>query len=517
MASASLLLLVAVVVLVTLQKLYASRSRRQILAKIPTHAFDGDNSRARYIKEQRQLLLGGYKKYSKNDQTFKTLASHGGYKVILCRKHLEETKHITGKTMSFNKALENNVLAMHTGAPPRGDWSARALRIEVTKRLDDLVGAMTSQADTCFDEAIPQGDDWTRINLFKLFHKGILGITVGVLCGDELAKDKEWTDAVARFSGNLFGAGAALRKYSYIMRVIMGRLEPICRQLRADRRLAKRKLEPYMRARQAALKQRDGKRYEDGLQWMVDACGPDTTPQEFSDTLMRIMNAAIHSSAITSTSVLAELLYRPEYIPELAKEAREVFEGEGVANRRNVDKLRKLDSFIKETIRFTAPQSLCKLTAHIEDDSLHVSLLTPIPASVNRYMKTDYTFSDGTTVPAGIVLSAPTDAIYRDPDIFPEADVFKPWRFSDMDHDDSKHQIAFTSEEWLQFGYGVQACPGRWFAAQEMKIMIAKLILEFDMKMDVEASGKAPSPKYVEAMQITPAHYWMYIKRKSQA
>lgn len=35
----------------------------------------------------------------------------------------------------------------------------------------------------------------------------------------------------------------------------------------------------------------------------------------------------------------------------------------------------------------------------------------------------------------------------------------------------------------LNFGYGRHACPGRFFATNEIKMVLARLILEYDIKM----------------------------------
>jgi cytochrome P450 len=35
----------------------------------------------------------------------------------------------------------------------------------------------------------------------------------------------------------------------------------------------------------------------------------------------------------------------------------------------------------------------------------------------------------------------------------------------------------------MGFGYGRHACPGRFFAANEIKLILARMILDFDMKM----------------------------------
>lgn len=40
-----------------------------------------------------------------------------------------------------------------------------------------------------------------------------------------------------------------------------------------------------------------------------------------------------------------------------------------------------------------------------------------------------------------------------------------------------------TAPEFLAFGYGRQACPGRFFAAHEVKLVICHLLLKYDWRL----------------------------------
>ena len=49
-----------------------------------------------------------------------------------------------------------------------------------------------------------------------------------------------------------------------------------------------------------------------------------------------------------------------------------------------------------------------------------------------------------------------------------------------------------TSESFLPFGHGRHSCPGRFFASQEMKLMLAHIVMNYDVKID------GPRPKNIE-------------------
>lgn len=179
----------------------------------------------------------------------------------------------------------------------------------------------------------------------------------------------------------------------------------------------------------------------------------------------------------------------PHYIPELRDEIRRVLdEHGGVFTTSGLQAMKKLDSFIKETMRLN-PSSF---------------------ATFQRKVNKTVTLSNGQVIPAGVVIQIPADAIAHDPEVFPNPDQFDPWRFyrlreearsTGKAEEAAHHQFVSVSPENLtvclpvlfsinnipltlfQFGYGRHACPGRFFAANEIKMVIANFILAYDMKL----------------------------------
>lgn len=46
-----------------------------------------------------------------------------------------------------------------------------------------------------------------------------------------------------------------------------------------------------------------------------------------------------------------------------------------------------------------------------------------------------------------------------------------------------QYQFVTTTKDFMHFGYGRHACPGRFFAANEIKLIMARLLVEYDLKM----------------------------------
>lgn len=103
--------------------------------------------------------------------------------------------------------------------------------------------------------------------------------------------------------------------------------------------------------------------------------------------------------------------------------------------------------------------------------------------------------SDGTFFPAGSTVLAYTHLVSNDPDIngpnisaFDGLRYYKMWRQASQGTRNAEragvYQVVSTSLGSLMFGYGKHACPGRFFAANEIKVLLAKLVMSFDMRLE---------------------------------
>lgn len=106
-------------------------------------------------------------------------------------------------------------------------------------------------------------------------------------------------------------------------------------------------------------------------------------------------------------------------------------------------------------------------------------------AQMTRRVMHDFTFPNGTTVPAGSWVLAPMQPMCRDNEIFANAETFDPFRFSRLraePGEETRHQFVSTSTTHINFGHGKHACPGRFFASNEIKLLIAHVLLQYDIK-----------------------------------
>lgn len=138
-------------------------------------------------------------------------------------------------------------------------------------------------------------------------------------------------------------------------------------------------------------------------------------------------------------------------------------------------------------------------------------------------------------VPCGTIIASPIDAIHRDADIYPHPNRFNPFRFvqpdaassrldpfstatgTDGGSEDGKtlgnlreKSSATLDEGFLGFGFGKHACPGRFFALNEMKIFVAHMVMTYD----VEYLGKRPGLTNMVWLKVPFKHGIMRVRKR---
>lgn len=104
---------------------------------------------------------------------------------------------------------------------------------------------------------------------------------------------------------------------------------------------------------------------------------------------------------------------------------------------------------------------------------------------MTRVAMDDTQLPDGTPIPKGTNLGVSSQNLW-DPTVFPNPQQFDGYRFlrlREQAGNENAWQLATTRPEHIAFGHGKHACPGRFFAANEVKIALCHLLLKYDWKL----------------------------------
>ncbi|KAI0765883.1 cytochrome P450 [Trametes elegans] len=233
----------------------------------------------------------------------------------------------------------------------------------------------------------------------------------------------------------------------------------------------------------------------DMLQWIMNEALPrGSSNAEIVERILILNLAAIHTSSIIATHALYHLAAHTEYAQALREEIAPIVEAEGWT-RDALGKMWKLDSLLRETLRYDGVNTV----------------------SIMRKAMMDVTLADGTFLPRGTLLVADAYHMHHDPALSADtdADAFDPFRFARMrttNEAGARLQAVSTSVQYIPFSHGRHACPGRFFAAEMLKLILAHIVLKYDVKFG-ENGGRPANVYWAQAVLPAPDARILFRKR----
>ncbi|TFY55831.1 hypothetical protein EVJ58_g8000 [Rhodofomes roseus] len=229
---------------------------------------------------------------------------------------------------------------------------------------------------------------------------------------------------------------------------------------------------------------KEGNSPNDLLQWLIESApeGPERTVPALALRILVLNFAAMHTTSTVLTHTLYYLAAHPEHAAILRDEVEGVVQDEGWS-KAALGNMRLVDSFLKEVGRVTGMGAI----------------------AMNRKALRDFTFLDGTFIPKGTFVAAAARPIHWDGEHYANPEAFDPWRFATMSNRNSKtgEQLVNTNDHYLLFGHGRHACPGRFFAATLLKLMLAHVVATYDVKFADNMDAHAvPPPTWVSLSMV---------------
>ncbi|KAK2752693.1 hypothetical protein FQN54_008071 [Arachnomyces sp. PD_36] len=317
-----------------------------------------------------------------------------------------------------------------------------------------------------------------------------------VFLGKQLCRDPEWLRITKGYTVNLFVSATKLRVYPRALRPLVHWFLPECRNIRAQYREAHRVIEPVLAKRreirqQAKCEGKPAPYFDDALDWAdeeAERLGVEYNQEAFQ---LMLSMAAIHTTTDLLVQVMLDLAQHPEVIPVVREEIVRVLKAEGWG-KTALDRLTTMDSLIKESQR-----------------------LKPVSMAAMRRIATDkITLSNGLVIPKGtrtFVDSYPM----RDASVYENPDKWDAERFLRMRQQPGRERSSLlvnTCADHLGFGHGVFACPGRFFAANEMKVALCHILMKYEWSL---AEGTDVSPLVLGAATMANPAAKIKIRKRS--
>jgi cytochrome P450 len=209
---------------------------------------------------------------------------------------------------------------------------------------------------------------------------------------------------------------------------------------------------------------------------------------------MMILNFnLVQGGSIPFSTVLSDICngkHATSTFSQLRAEATSVLGSNKTWDRATISNLVLADSAIRESMRWS-------------DFGLFA-----LPRRVNS---PGITLDNSIHVPPGVHIEVPMHSIHMDNSLYADAGIFKPFRFTDGTS--TSRSVVTLDESFLGFGYGKNACPGRFFGSHIMKVILAYLVMNYD----VEFGAEEPPMKTMWEYRIPRESTAIRIRRRVQA
>ncbi|KAI8065229.1 cytochrome P450 [Gongronella butleri] len=452
---------------------YAKSKRDYGCPEVPASSWTG-SSTDEYRKDPKAFI----KKWEHLGQVWGAQL-FGHHAIVVSGRYVREVflndkfDFIVGLNRTFDNILLTNS-GPHSAMP--ATLTADAVKKFLSPNLKHFTARVIEHLQIGLQEQIGQvGSEGKQFpHMYSLMQNSVAMASAAVFVGPDLAKDKQLIDS---FKNMVLEVGSEvlpkpwLEPFPLLMKARMYWIGKTSANVQRHRAQLAAAIKPEVTRRLKAMASGDSNwdRPDDIMQDIMENYSPPAgmdTVTYMVNWLTQLIFAAVHTTSENSTWVLYRLLANPEVMDDLLEEQNEVLaeagysasSGPEVFTREILNKFTKMDSVIRETMRVR--------TAYIALPHVNVSNSTIV-------------LSNGTKVYPGDSVYINVWANHNDAQLqsaLDDVSEFKPYRFLDTDKNSTK-----IGEDFLFFGLGKRACPGRWFAIQETKTIIALLIREYKM------------------------------------
>ncbi|KAK2122137.1 ent-kaurene oxidase [Fusarium oxysporum II5] len=426
-----------------------------------------------------ELYEEGYRMIKKGADYFRIATTAPAETVVVSSKFLAELKRLPDDVMSMSEAISEILQSPYTKVPPTIPGLPHIVKSSLTPASVRLNPMVSQEVHDAMALELPQTKDWTEVNINEKVLRIIAMASGRVVVGPELCRNEQYLDAVVNYNIDVMTAAYIVALVPQWIRPFVAPFLPYIKRL--DKRLkdATSLLRSVITTRQEAAGNLNTEKPDDMLQWLIDAQSAEEKVdiQKLAEMQLSAIFAAIHT-----TSLFYTLASMPEIVPILREDVEQALAtSNGEFINLPMQNMKKLDSFLEEILRFH----------------------TLGAGSFKRKVLKPFNLSNGQHIPAGVYLELPAGGIAYDEDIFPDPKTFDALRFyklrqsKDKEASRTKAAEVVASSQFvgvgatsLTFGYGRHACPGRFFAANEIKMILAVALLLYEIKNPPGINGR---------------------------
>ncbi|KAJ4303132.1 hypothetical protein N0V90_002024 [Kalmusia sp. IMI 367209] len=288
------------------------------------------------------------------------------------------------------------------------------------------------------EEIVPprfgQVEDWTPVNLYPIMLRMLAVMTARVMISPNAPHDQLWVELTEDYVLSAITLSRFLKWWHPALRPFVQYFMPDYKEVQhklkygratiertikeQDEREAKGELEPKPTSVFYGLMHKLHHKTKSVIEWHLKE-------------QMNLAVGGIHTTSSVLTQTLFEIVWNPKYTKPLREEARQSHaKCNGKSTKTILWDMHKLGSFIRETHRLNSP------------------------------------------------------TIHRDESVYPNADYFDGLRFVKLRKEDpeGRHHYVSNRKDYSGWDIGKASCPGRFLADVEIKVVVACILLNYDLK-----------------------------------
>ncbi|TRM67710.1 cytochrome P450 [Schizophyllum amplum] len=420
-----------------------------------------------FEKHAYKMVQEGVKKYP--GQMFR-VPRMGWTVVVSGRRMINELRAARDTDLSLDKSVEQSLQSKYTVGPSIGNADRSHMRViqsELTRNISIFFDDLHDEMCAAFSDNITfeNGEEWISIPASSAIMSIVARTSNRVFVGLPLCRDKAFLASNMEFASSIMGTAQRMNRWPVFLQPLVGTvLSPYKKHLP--------KLTGHIGAMVARRMHEDDAlgvdrpdRPRDAISWLLNHYAPGQAEMEMIVMRVMLLNfVGIHTTTNAFTHALYHLAAHPEYIAPLRAEVEEVIAKEGWTSLA-MREMHRVDSFLRESGRVCEGNCLVLHRRVVKDGG--------------------FTFSDGTTLPKGTLVAAAVPPAHYNADTYTDPETFDGFRFSRLrEADPTKYQMVTTDCDYVQFGHGQHACPGRFFAVNELKAMLAHLVLHYEVQFE---------------------------------
>ncbi|KAH8768210.1 cytochrome P450 [Diaporthe sp. PMI_573] len=345
------------------------------------------------------------------------------------------------------------------------------LKFLTTKNLAKVTEPLKEEVNLAISDLFTESKEWHSVPLRPTVARLVARMAFRIFLGEPLCRDEAWLELATQYATTGWNAANELRDWPKPLRPLVHWFLPLCTKARAQVKEARAIIGPYAEERRRL--RAEGHKFNDALEWFEEAS--KGAPYDPAIAQLILSLAALHGTTDLICQVMTQIAKHPELIEPLRTEARSVIEVSGLTQK-GLYQMKFMDSFVKECQRMKPIHS----------------------ATMRRVALQDLHLSDGTVVPKGEMLAVSTHRFW-DPQVHEAPDVFDAYRWLRLGQQPGKENQALlisTSPDHLGFSHGLHACPGRFFAAKEVKMALVHLLFKYEWKTPADWTENNPENSF---------------------